>query len=79
MHCLEFCGHRINADGLHKTQAKMRAITEVPEPRDVSQLRAFLGLVNYYNHFLPHLVNTVAPLHRLLQKKYQVVLVKGMC
>ena len=35
---LEFCGHRIDADGLHKTQAKMRAITEAPVPRDVSQL-----------------------------------------
>ncbi|KAL5510573.1 hypothetical protein EMCRGX_G006138 [Ephydatia muelleri] len=65
---LEFCGHRIDADGLHKTQAKMRAITEAPVPRDVSQLRAFLGLVNYYNWFLPNLANTLAPLHRLLQK-----------
>ena len=35
---LEFCGHRIDADGLHKTQAKLRAITEAPVPRDVSQL-----------------------------------------
>ena len=73
---LEFCGHRIDADGLHKTQAKMRAITEAPVPRDVSQLRAFLGLVNYYNRFLPNLANTLAPLHRLLQKNtMQVVLV----
>ena len=65
---LEFCGHRIDADGLHKTQGKIRAITEAPVPRDVSQLRAFLGLVNYYNRFLPNLANTLAPLHQLLQK-----------
>ena len=65
---LEFCGHRIDADGLHKTQAKMRAITEAPEPKDVSQLRAFLGLVNYYQRFLPDLAKTLAPLHWLLQK-----------
>ena len=51
-----------------QTQAKMRAITEAPVPRDDSQLRAFLGLVNYYNRFLPNLANTLAPLHRLLQK-----------
>ena len=62
------CGHCIDADGLHKTQAKMRAIMEAPVPRDVSQLRAFLGLVNYYNRFLSNLANTLAPLHRLLQK-----------
>eukprot|EP00731_Ephydatia_muelleri_P032793 Em0024g337a len=41
---LEFCGHRIDADGLHKTQAKMRAITEAPVPRDVSQLRIPSGV-----------------------------------
>lgn len=35
----------------------------------MSQLKSFLGLVNYYGKFLPHLSNTLAPLYRLLQKE----------
>ena len=35
---------------------------------DVSQLKSFLGLVNYYCKFLPNLSNTLAPLYRNLQK-----------
>ena len=66
---LEFCGHRIDAAGLHKTPSKIMAVVEAPNPQDISQLRAFLGLVNYYNRFLPNLASVLVPLHTLLQKK----------
>ena len=48
---------------------KIRAIQKAPAPKDVSQLKSFLGLINYYSKFLPNLSNTLAPLYRLLQKK----------
>ena len=38
------------------------------QPSNVSQLRSFIGLVNYYCKFLPNLANTLAPLYSLLQK-----------
>lgn len=44
----------------------MRAIAEAPAPQDVSQLRSFLGMVNYYSKFLPNLSSTLSPLYRLL-------------
>ena len=66
---LKFCGHRIDAAGLHMTPSKITAVVEVPNPQDISQLRAFLGLVNYYNRFLPNLASVLVPLHKLLQKK----------
>ena len=34
----------------------------------ITQLRAFLGMVNYYHRFLPNLSHKLAPLHQLLQK-----------
>ena len=39
----------------------------------MSELKAFLGLVNYYGKFLPNLSTTLAPLHKLLTKgaRYQ--------
>ena len=46
----------------------MRAIKEAPSPTDVTKLRSFLGLVNYYGKFLPCVL---APLYNLLQKKKQ--------
>ena len=45
---VEFCGHMMDAKGLHKTTEKVRAIVEAKTPENVSELRAFLGLVNYY-------------------------------
>ena len=42
---VEYLGHHISADGLRPTQEKIRAIKEAPAPQDVTQLRAFLGLI----------------------------------
>ena len=66
---VEYLGHKISAAGLQPTDEKVRAIAEAPTPRNVSQLRSFLGLVNYYGKFLPQLASTLAPLYKLLQKK----------
>ena len=52
---VEYLGHRISAEGLRPTKEKVRAVIDAPPPQDVSQLRAFLGLVNYYGKFLPQL------------------------
>ena len=46
-------------------------MSEAPAPVNVQQLRSFLGLVNYYGKFLPHLASTLAPLYQLLKKKEQ--------
>ena len=41
-------GHEITEAGLKPTVDKVRALVEAPVSKDVSQLRSFLGLVNYY-------------------------------
>ena len=66
---VEYLGHTISAEGLQPTTEKVRAIVEAPAPQNVSQLRSFLGLVNYYGKFLPNLSSTLAPLYRLLEKQ----------
>jgi len=66
---LEYLGHKISAKGLQPTSEKVKAIHEAPAPKDVSQLKSFLGLLNYYCKFLPNLSTTLAPLYKLLQKK----------
>ena len=65
---VEYLGHRISAQGLQPTQEKIQAIRNAPPPQNVSQLKSFLGLLNYYCKFLPNLSSTLAPLYMLLQK-----------
>ena len=65
---VEYLGHKISAQGLQPTDEKIRAINNAPAPTNVSQLKSFLGSINYYCEFLPNLSNTLAPLYRLLQK-----------
>ena len=65
---IQFCGHRLDREGIHKAQDKIEAVTRAPSPQNVSQLRSFLGLINYYNRFLPNLSTQLAPLYHLLKK-----------
>ena len=65
---VEYLGHKISGQGLQPTDEKIQAIKSAPAPQDVTQLKSFLGLINYYSKFLPNLSNTLAPLYRLLQK-----------
>ena len=56
------------AEGIQPSPDKVKAVQEAPIPQDVTQLKSFLGLVNYYGKFLPDLSHLLAPLYRLLQK-----------
>ena len=56
---------------MHKTSGQY--IVDAPSPGNLSQLRAFLGMINYYHSFLPNLSTWLEPLHHLLQKEAQWV------
>jgi len=65
---VEYLGLVISAEGLHPANDKIRAISEAPAPSNITQLRSFLGMINYYAKFLPQLSSLLAPLKFLLQK-----------
>ena len=64
---VEYLGHCISADGLKPLESKVRAIVEAPTPKNTTELKSFLGLLNYYRKFLPQLSSTLAPLNKLLR------------
>lgn len=70
---VEYLGHVINKDGLQPSESKVRAITEAPVPRNTTELRSLLGLVNYYGRFLANLSSKLAPLYALLQAEVPFV------
>ena len=65
---VEYLGHVIDKDGLHPSPGKLHAIREAPEPHNISELKSFFGLLNYYSKFLPNLAVVLSPLYRLLKK-----------
>ena len=52
-------------------QSNLEAVRDAPSPTNVSELKAFLGMVNYHRSFLPNLSNVMEPLHQLLWKGVQ--------
>lgn len=58
---IEYLGHVITKEGLKPAESKVQAVSQAPILKNVSELKAFLGLVNYYGKFLPNLFTTLAP------------------
>ena len=65
---VEYLGHIITAEGLKPSPRKLKAVVDAPQPTKLSELKTFLGLLNYYTKFLPNLATSLAPLYKLLQK-----------
>ena len=63
-----YLGQKINSQGIQPIQEKVRAIADAPSPKNVSEVRSYLGMINYYQKYLPNLSTILAPLHSLLEK-----------
>ena len=50
-----YLDHKVSKEGIQSLQDKVNAITNVPAPTDASELRLYLGMINYYQKFLPNL------------------------
>ena len=65
---VEYLGHQINRDGIQPLQSKVEAIVvNAPVPKNVQELRSFLGLLNYYGKFIPNLATILHPLNSLIR------------
>ena len=65
---LSYLGHVVSRSGIKTMPSKVQAICDAPIPQNVSELRSFLGLVNYYQRFVPNMSSLVYPLNQLLGK-----------
>lgn len=65
---IEFCGHIIDKTGIRPQPEKLQAIQDLPVPTDISQLRSFLGSVNFYGKYVDCLKIYRGPLDNLLKK-----------
>ena len=70
---MAFLGFMVDEKGKYPNPEKVKAIDELEYPKkDVSAVRAFIGLTLYYRHFIKDYASIVAPLHDLTRKGVNV-------
>ena len=65
---VDFLGHVISADGVRSNDNRVAALTRIPTPMDIKQLRSLLGGLSYYRRFLPNTARHIRPITALLKK-----------
>lgn len=65
---VKYLGYVIEEKGISTDNDKIKPILNMSEPQNVSELRSFLGMVNFYGKFIKNLSSVVAPLNELLKK-----------
>ncbi|XP_011699197.1 PREDICTED: uncharacterized protein K02A2.6-like [Wasmannia auropunctata] len=65
---ITYCGYEIGKRGISKEKHKMEAVRKMPRPNNITELRAFIGLINYYGRFIENLSDVLRPLNNLLKK-----------
>ncbi|XP_028788525.1 uncharacterized protein LOC114744523 [Neltuma alba] len=65
---IEYLGHIVSEKGVEMDGRKIQAIRQWPSPKNVTQLKGFLGLSGYYRRFIKGYANIADPLTRLLAK-----------
>ena len=65
---VDFLGHLIYEDGLRPNDDRVAALSRMPMPSDIKQLRSLLGGLSYYRKFLPDMARRIRPITALLKK-----------
>ena len=65
---IEWFGHKFSQSGIAPLESKTAAIPSIPAPKNLKQLRSFLGSVHYLGKFIPNLSQLCHPLRPLLKK-----------
>ena len=59
--CAIFTGLKLTNKGIIPDSSKVDAVTKAKVPINVTEVRRFLGLVNYYSQFIPAMQNQQNP------------------
>ena len=63
-----FLGHIVYAEGIRVNPAKVEAVVNWKPPRNVTEVRSFLGLAGYYRRFVKGFYVIASSLTKLLRK-----------
>jgi hypothetical protein len=65
---VHFLGHVVAEEGIATDPEKITAVLEWPTPRNVHDVRSFLGTCSYYRRFIKSFAAIARPLHKLTEK-----------
>ena len=65
---VSFLGHIVSAEGIKVDPTKIEAVVNWKPPRNVIEVRSFLGLAGYYRRFVRSFSVITSPLSKLLRK-----------
>lgn len=64
-----YCGVILSEQGIRKMPEKMSAIENMPRPTNIRELQCFVGMINYYNRFIPNVSSVLHPFYAILRGK----------
>ena len=65
---VSFLGHKVSTDGVATCPEKIEKVKEWPNPKNITEVKGFLGLCSYYKSYIPNYGEIAYPLHQLSQK-----------
>ena len=65
---LTFFGHELTSDGINPSEEKVAAIRDARPPKDATEVRSFMGLVQYSAKFMPDVASVAKPIQELTRQ-----------
>ncbi|XP_041349225.1 uncharacterized protein K02A2.6-like [Gigantopelta aegis] len=66
---IQFLGYIVSENGVRPDLVKVEAIQKMATPSNVTELRRFLGMINFLGRYLPNLSTIIRPISELLEKE----------
>lgn len=70
---VQHCGNGVSGDGISADENKVKAIKEFPTPSNITNLRAFMGMVNQLAGFTPSIAQTAGALRSFLSPRNEFI------
>ncbi|GBN40539.1 Transposon Ty3-I Gag-Pol polyprotein [Araneus ventricosus] len=64
---INFLGFNLSENGIKPLPDKVKFILDFPKPDTLTQLRIFLGMLNFYRCFIPKAAHILAPIVQFLE------------
>ena len=68
---VRYLGHVISGHDITIGDDRIKAISELPEPKSIKELRSLLGTLNFVRRFVLEYADVTAPLVELTKKQYK--------
>ena len=65
---VSFLGYFVSKKGVTMDPAKIEAVRNWPKPKNVTEIRSFLGLAGYYRRFVKDFLKITRPMTNLMKK-----------